>query len=95
MGNKGILLAIELLKEEGFLLYHAEYEEECIGEETPDHIIDGAKFLIYAADQNAVIISSSNCPLCGEDCIDNKWFCNCLTEEEQELFIRICEEHKI
>lgn len=94
MNDKGILLAIELLQEEGFLLYHAEYEKECIGEATADHIIDGAKFLIQAVDKDAVVISSSNCPLCGED-ISDKWHCTCLTEEEQELFVRICEEHKI
>lgn len=92
--EKSIQLAIEILKEEGFLVYHAEYEEECIGNETGDHIIDGAKFLINAVNKDAVIISSSNCPLCGEDNSD-KWNCACLTEEQQKLYNQICERNKI
>lgn len=92
--EKSIQLAIEILKEEGFLLYHSEYVSETIGNELPENIIEGAKILIYEVNQNAVIISSSNCPLCGEDNSD-KWNCTCLTEEQQKLYNQICERNKI
>ncbi|MCB2146552.1 MAG: hypothetical protein KQI81_08765 [Deltaproteobacteria bacterium] len=50
----------------------------------PDQVQAEAEELLSAIATDLVVISTTNCPLCGEDCIDNHWNCDCLTGKQQD-----------
>ena len=81
--------AIDLLDNFGFFLHHASYEMPQLNY-NEDMVVSACESALKQIGTDYIILSSTNCPLCGEMFDGLKYdipVCHCMTDDQVTKFI--------